>query len=304
MDTDFRKYFRAGIVHFMAFPDAADKKSLIETIKKIACDDYFEIIEITFMEDAGTRNQVRNLLESACIEAYFGAQPVLLGENLNLNDEDQSVREKSIEMIKKCIDQAYEIGAKGLSFLSGRYRQGKKQYAFDLLVDSTTSICEYARKKGLVIELEIFDYDVDKKCLIGPAFLAADFATAIRKNFDNFGLLVDLSHLPLVKESAAETIGRLKEFITHIHIGNCFISDKNSSLYGDKHVPFGTPGSENNVEQLAEFLQALLNAGIFDRESRLVVSFEVKPLKGQDPEAVIAGSKRVLNQAWLMVRQS
>ncbi|MCM8763759.1 MAG: sugar phosphate isomerase/epimerase [Candidatus Omnitrophica bacterium] len=170
MDADFQKYFRPGIVHFMAFPDATDKKSFIETIKKIACDDYFEAIEITFIEDADTRNQVRNLIEGGRVEVHFGAQPVLLGGNLNLNDEDPAVRKKSVQVIKKCIDQACEMDAKGLSFLGGRYEHGKKEYAFNFLVDSTNKICEYAKKKGLMIELEIFDYDIDKKSLVGPAW--------------------------------------------------------------------------------------------------------------------------------------
>ncbi len=31
------------------------------------------------------------------------------------------------------------------------------------------------------------------------------------------------------------------------------------------------------------------------------MSFEVKPVKGEDPEIVISNSKRVLNEAWLLV---
>ncbi|MCM8763760.1 MAG: hypothetical protein NC830_00105 [Candidatus Omnitrophica bacterium] len=112
---------------------------------------------------------------------------------------------------------------------------------------------------------------------------------------------MDLSHLPLVRESPSETVRQVREFITHVHIGNCFIADKNSPLYGDKHVPFGTPGSENDVEQLVEFLRVLLNAGFFEKKHRRIVSFEVKPLKGQDADVVIVGSKRALKQAWLMV---
>ncbi|MGC8805703.1 MAG: TIM barrel protein, partial [Candidatus Ratteibacteria bacterium] len=242
------------------------------------------------------------IFESAKIEPVFGAQPVLLRNKLNLNDENSSLRKKSIATMKECIDQAYSIGAKGISFLSGTYEGQNKQRAFDLLVESTEEICYYAKEKdSMILELEIFDYDIDKKSLIGPAELAVDFAKKIRNKFDNFGLMIDLSHLPLLRQSPAEAIVPIREFITHIHIGNCFMSDKNSPLYGDQHVPFGIPGSENDVEQLAEFLQVLMDTGFFGKQQRPIVSFEVKPLKGQDPDIVIANSKRTLNQAWLLV---
>ncbi len=303
METIFQKYFRTGIVHFMAFPETVDGKTNIEqTIKKIACDEYFEVIEITWIEDPDTRKRVKNILESAKIEPVFGAQPVLLKNQLNLNDENTNKRKKSVATIKECIDQAYSIGAKGISFLSGTYQEQNKHRAFDHLVESTEEICYYAKEKNsMIVELEIFDYDIDKKSLIGPAKLAGNFARKIREKFDNFGLMIDLSHLPLLRESPAEAIVPIKDFITHIHIGNCFMSDKNSPLYGDQHVPFGTRGSENDVEQLAEFLQVLMDTGFFDKKQRPIVSFEVKPLKGQDPEIVIANSKRTLNQAWLLI---
>ncbi len=305
MKAIFQEYFRPGIVHFMAFPETMDGKTNIEhTIKKIACDEYFEVMEITWIDDPDTRGLVKNLCGSAKINVVFGAQPVLLRNKLNLNDENPDVRKKSIETMKKCIDQAYDVAAEGISFLSGNYEEQHKQRAFDLLIESTEEICRYAKEKNsMMVELEIFDYDIDKKSLIGPTNLARDFAKKIRGKFDNFGLLVDLSHIPLVKESSAQAIVPVKDFITHIHIGNCFISDRNSPLYGDQHPPFGTPGSENDVEQLAEFLQVLLDTGFFDKKQRPIVSFEVKPLKDQDPDIVIANSKRTLNQAWLLVNE-
>ena len=43
---------------------------------------------------------------------------------------------------------------------------------------------------------EVFDYDIDKRALIGPAALAARYAGEIRRDYGNFGLLVDLSISP------------------------------------------------------------------------------------------------------------
>ncbi len=38
-------------------------------------------------------------------------------------------------------------------------------------------------------------------------------------------------------------------------------------------------------------------------ENPLVFSFEVKPWKDEDPGAVVAGAKRVLNRAWALLEE-
>jgi len=47
---------------------------------------------------------------------------------------------------------------------------------------------------------------------------------------------------------------------------------------------------------LTSFIKALKYTGYFDK-SENVISLEVKPIKGEDPDLVIAGSKRVLIRA-------
>ncbi|MCX7705351.1 MAG: sugar phosphate isomerase/epimerase [bacterium] len=302
MDTSVKKFFKPGIVHFMAFPETMNGIDIEDTITKIACDEYFEVIEVTYISDYTTRQNIKDLLKSSGMEIYFGAQPVLLRNKLNLNDVREDVREKSIEMMKKCVDQAYELEAKGLSFLSGQYDNNSKDYAFELLVDSAERICKYAKEKGsMLIELEIFDFDIDKKSLIGPSSLARKFSERVREKFDNFGLLVDLSHIPLLGETLPQAIIPVKEFITHLHIGNCLISDKNSPLYGDYHPPFGYPETEIGVRELADFLQLLKDIGFLNPDSRIPLSFEVKPVAGQNSDIIIASSKRTLEQAWLLL---
>jgi hypothetical protein len=52
---------------------------------------------------------------------------------------------------------------------------------------------------------------------------------------------------------------------------------------------------------VAEFLRTLLETGFLDGKTRPIVSFEIKPMEGQDSEVVIANAKRVVTQAWAMV---
>ena len=68
--------------------------------------------------------------------------------------------------------------------------------------------------------------------------------------------------------------------------------------YGDYHPVFGTPGSANGIPEMVDFLRTLIDIGFLDGQKKPMVSFEVKPMEGQDPFLVIANAKRVIRQAW------
>jgi hypothetical protein len=57
----------------------------------------------------------------------------------------------------------------------------------------------------------------------------------------------------------------------------------------------------NSVNDLASFLKCLKDENMFDRDDPLVLSFEVKPWKDENPELVLANTKRMLNRAWALV---
>jgi len=61
------------------------------------------------------------------------------------------------------------------------------------------------------------------------------------------------------------------------------------------------PGGAVGVEELKRFLEALIYAGYFKRNTPTtmpVVSFEVRPMAGESSALVIANAKRTLTQAW------
>ena len=122
----------------------------------------------------------------------------------------------------------------------------KLEDAYRALVASTLELCAYAKSKGdLKVALEVFDFDVDKKSLIGPAALAKRYAEEIRAQCDNFGLMVDLSHIPLLHEKRSPNpCCRFKDHIIHAHMGNCVVKDPALPAYGDAHPRFGFPGGE------------------------------------------------------------
>lgn len=303
MNEPLCKYMKVGLVHFMAFPATMKGEGpVVETIRKVVLDEYFSAIEITTIKSAGDRSIVKKMLETSHMAFTYGGQPRLLTTGLNINDCNEEGRQRALANVKEGMDEAYEIGASAFAFLSGKYEEENKEQAFEALVKSTKEICAYAKSKGnMKVALEVFDYDVDKKSLIGPAALALRYAQEVRKEHDHFGLMVDLSHIPLIHETIEESLMPVKDYIVHAHIGNCVMKDPAMPAYGDAHPRFGFPGGENDVAEVVDYLRVLMNIGFLNTDHPPIVSFEIKPFGDEDPEIVIANAKRTLNEAWARV---
>ena len=303
MQDSLFKYMKVGLVHFMAYPSTIKGEGQItETIKKLALDEYFNAIEITTIKNKEERQVVKKMLESSHMTVAYGAQPRLLTIGMNINDLNEENRLKALGNLKEGVDEAYEIGATGFAFLSGKYEEATKEESYQALVKSTKEICAYVKSKGnMKVALEVFDYDVDKKSLIGPASLALRYAKEIRAEHAHFGLMVDLSHIPLIHETIEESLLPVKDYIVHAHIGNCVVKSPEMPAYGDVHPRFGFPGGENDVDQVVDYLRVLLQIGFLNDKKPPIVSFEIKPFGDEDPDIVIANAKRTLNEAWARV---
>ena len=310
MQEPIDKYFHVGLIHPMAYPEVIKGEGpILETLKKILDDEYFGAVEVTWMKDDAVRVEAAKMLKCAHVDVIFAGQPPLLTQKLDLNAADEAERQKAIDQCKNSVDQAYELGAGILALLSGPDPgEADRAAATGRLADSLIQICKYAESKAsdkpLTVSLETFDRTIDKKCLIGPTDEAVALAARVKAECGNFGLTVDLSHQPLLGESINHMVVKASEHLVHTHIGNCAMSDTASPAYGDQHPAFGCDGGENDIEEVADFLRCLIDIGFFKKElptSMPVVSFEVKPLAGEDSDIVVAGAKRVLNEAWARV---
>jgi sugar phosphate isomerase/epimerase len=296
MRESIHKYFQVGTIRWMSFP----RLGVLESIKRIASDDFFDAIEITKCKDDEEREAVKKLLEQSHLKVCYGAQPRLLGPKLNPNDINEEGRKAAEATLLEAIDEAEYLGAKGIAFLAGKWQEETKEEAYQQLLKTTNKLCEYAATKGMNVELEVFDYDVDKAALIGPAPLAARFAADVRLHHPNFGLLVDLSHFPICYETAKDVIRTCRPYITHLHFGNA-VAEKGAKGYGDLHQRFGYPNSANDIPELIDYLQVLKEEGFFNAKNPMVLSMEVLPTADEDEEIVLANTKRCLNRAWAMV---
>ena len=300
MKESIHHYFRTGTLNWMSYPPA--RYDILESIRKIACDPFFTAVEISHIEDAEVRRQVAAVLKQSHLSVGFGAHPQLLGGHLNPNALDEEERKRAEETLLAGVDEAVEIGAEGIAFLSGHWEEARKEENYAQLLKTTGHLCRYAAERGLTVELEVFDYDVDKKSLIGPAPLAARFAADVRRDHPNFGLLVDLSHIPICHETSAYTVHILAPYITHLHYGNAVMTE-GADAYGDMHPCFGYENGVNDIPELTDYLQVLKAEGLFRPEKPLILSSEVAPRPHQEADIILANTKRALARAWAMTEE-
>lgn len=298
MRESIHKYFQVGTIQWMSHPPA--QYDILDSLKILACDDFFDAVEITQIKDDDTRAKAKAILEQSHMKVCYGAQPRLLGPKLNPNDLDEAGRKAAEATLIEAVDEAEYLGAKGIAFLSGKWAAETKEQSYAQLLKTTRAVCGYANTKNMMVELEVFDYDMDKASLIGPAPYAARFAADMRMTHSNFGLLVDLSHFPTTYETSRFVVQTLRPYITHLHFGNAVVRP-GCDGYGDLHPCFGYSNSANDTEELLDFFRVLKEEGFFRADDPLVLSMEVTPRPGQDGGIILANTKRVVNRAWALL---
>lgn len=305
MRESLAAYARLGVVHFMLYPGALKgelpAEQLIASLEHLAGDTDLEVLEITWIKDAAARARAKDLLKQARLGLAFGCQPMLLSQKLSLNSSDEGLTRRSIEEVKKGIAEAAEMGASGIGILAGPDEgPAKRTLQADIFVKSAVEICKEAAKFGLQVSMEQFDRQpYAKNSLLGPIEECVAVARRIRCEVPNFGLMLDLSHLPLLGENSANSVHAARGFLTHAHMGNCAMKDAKHPAYGDEHPRFGCEGGENDVAELTAYLRALAETGYLGSQ-RPVLSFEVKPMAAfkEDSRWILAHSKRTLAAAW------
>src|SRR5262249_50871354 len=145
--------------------------------------------------------------------------------------------------------------------------------------------------------MEIFDHDIDKKALVGTCSTAAAVARAVRGEFPDFGLLHDLSHIYLCRETPEKHFPLIREYLVAMHLGNS-VRDPKHPMFGATHPLFGMAGGDNDVPQLRDFIRVLFDIGFLRPGRRPVCSFEVRTPSGVQPQTAIANMKRTWQQAW------
>lgn len=305
MRDPIQRYFQVGLVSAMMYAPMMKEgpSAWPKLVRAIAIDDYFDVVELNPLPNNEIRQQVKALVEQSHMKLVQNAHGRLLGAGLNPNDVDEAGRQAAEDALIAGVDEAASMGSATMGMLSGRWTMETREECFRQLVKTVVNVCKYAQAKGILVELEVFDHDIAKCSLLGPAPLAARFAAEVRTQVPNFGLMVDLSHFPMTYEKSAQVISALRPYITHFHFGNTVCEDPSAVAYGDEHPRFGFPNSSNDTAEVLDFLRVLKANGFFNEREPYTLTFEVKPWADEDIDVIIANSKRVLNRAWAMLEE-
>lgn len=302
-----------GVIHPLIYLECRGGEGpILETLPTIVNDSDFGAIEIAPIKNPEVRQKAKALLAQSQLQVvYLPVLPVLL-EKLEPGSEDADKRNLALVRLKALIDEAIDFGCV-MAMVQGPLDPGpdKREATTERLVNDLQELCDYAasqsKKRLLYLTLENFDRDIEKKRLIGPTVEAVKLADAVDR--PNFGLTIDLSHLPLLKETPAFALHTAAPHLIHAHIGNCVIDHPESPLYGDFHPRFGHPLGRNDLPEVIDYLRQLDDIKYWARtRDRIgmtpILSMELRTIPGEEnPEAVLANGKRTFIRAWAQVRQ-
>ncbi len=291
LEGSFKFPWKVSIVAFMANPKLFKAEEVGETVRFLASDPFFDMLEINNLPDEAWREVEEALASTRRVEVALGLQPMVLIEKKDPCALDEKARAEAVAELKRWIDIAARRGIDKVAFCSGPDPGPEnREAAKDALIKSLKEVVAYAKERDVFVILETFDRDHDKRLLIGPIDEAVEVAREVREEYDNFGLMWDLSHAPMLNEKPSD-LARAKEYLAHIHVG-CTKKLPDGSLK-DWHPGFYRPGALNGVEEVKELIKALLDIGY-----KGAVGFEVKPEEGQDWREVVQAAKGVLYTAY------
>lgn len=290
--------YKVGIVVFMVFPELLKSdEGAAEKTKMLVDDKFFDLLELSWISDSEW-SKLKEYVEKTNrrIDFSMGLQPEILVRKYNPSAVNEEERKKAEEVLVRGVEVAGKRGMKAVALCSGPNIDGAdREKARKAFIKTVSAMAEKALGYNLPIFVETFDYQWDKKRLLGPIDFSAKVVEEIRASYKNVYLMWDLSHGPLLDEKP-EDLKSYADLLGHIHIG-C-TKKVNDKLY-DWHPGFYRPGALNTEKDVAKLLEVL-----HDINYRGAVSFEVKPEEGQHPLEVVNAAKGVLIRAYEIFLES
>lgn len=284
-------------------------------------DGYWKTLQIPPLPSLEAAEALGSQIRLAGLLPTFDIGGTVSDGELNLQAPDSHTRAEALETAKRLVDQSYLLGAQVADFNPGPDPgPGKRDKELGHLADSLARLCDYAAKRAteqpkpggdgapptLVVSLEHFDREVDKKRILGPTEEAAGFVRTLREKVPNIGLTMDLSHLVLLGEDPKEAVLLAGGYVANAHLSNCILENRGDPRWGDRHPPFFVPGGAVDIATVAAFVSGLEETGYFHPDSFGCgfLTFQVKPGPREDSFAVAAGCRRLLEAAMATLLES
>ena len=288
---------KLGVNHMFLYPDSiTNEKVHTETLKEIIKTDLVDALDVWVWRGKETSREEISILRDCGkhinynIGDRFGESPVFP------SSKDEKDKTYAYDIFMREFEYALECGAKKIVFGSGpddvSDHEGALERFFEFAVKLNSQL-----PKDVIMCLEPTDWDIDKHFLCGPLSESVSLAKNMRKEGrENFGLLLDMCHIPIMHETMESAVEKCKDVLTHIHLGNAVIRNKNNPFYGDKHIPWSYPDSEYTEKEGVTFIKMLSEIGYLCWD-KATVSFEMRPYDGMSADETLKKFVSVWNDA-------
>ena len=150
---------------------------------------------------------------------------------LLLSSSNPVEQHQSRLIIKEMITQAVAIGASSLTFASGPPSPANATDAhYAAFADFCRWLCGESKPHGITALIEPCDTTVHKKFLYGSTEACVKLVESFQPELNNFGILLDLSHVPLIGETFEQAIKKVAQYLKRVYLGNCVLKEKSHRL--------------------------------------------------------------------------
>jgi sugar phosphate isomerase/epimerase len=302
MDTPLTDYARLGLTLNGLFPTKHDPRAHLEALPRIVNRTDIEVVDLTIPYGREFRQKAIEIVKASgkttVYNGYLMPTPLI-----PLGTLSPTERAQLLLLARDQVDVACEIGSRYfMQSVGADPGEAGRSRAFDGLAEYIAELDDYIKTKSrMAFLIELMDRHVHKKSLCGPSLEVVDFVRRTRERVPDLGVVLDLNHLVLMGESWREVFLRCREYLLHLHLGNCILKDRSHPLWGGNHPPIGIEGGEIDVPQLTELFRLLLEIGYLNQETRGMMSLEIVRFPGRSPEETIEDNLERLRAAWRAV---
>ncbi len=262
---------------------------------------FFEAFQTVDVPEPAERRQIAAAFRGTALPLTYCIGRLLNESGLNLSDLSEPGRLKAVDSVRPWLDDAREAGARRVLLLSGRAPADEeaRQEALVQLERSLFSICRQAQEPpALQVVIEPLDVRAHKKSTLGFTQEAMRLVCSLPPDC-GLGLCLDTSHLLLNEEDPVSALRLAHQLVRELHFCNC-VSDRGHPLFGDLHLPFGSPG-RIGVTDVASLMKVALEVGFFSKQNRPSIYCEILT-RERDSMDTMRDCRNILEEAWRIIQ--
>ena len=259
------------------WPTSREKEGdTLAALQWVLEDQFFRAFQTVEVPYAAERKAIAELLAPDNLYLDYCVARVLNDQQGNLSSLDEEQRSRSVQIVIQQLADAREIGASSLSLVPGKRpaEWSLREKTLEALRQSMTEITSYATEHypDIDILLEPLDVKAHKKHSFGYISDAQQLTAALQEQGLSLYINVDTAHCWLNEEDPVAMLQAVPK-VLEFHFCNC-VTDPDSELYGDHHMPLGEPGRMTHAT-MARMIAQLKETGFLNKQDKPYLLFEV-----------------------------